>query len=124
MLECHACRRLLGIPVPNPIRHAHRQSRKVKMPDDADLLALIRSCLIELRRPVTPEWSKGHQDSLKTYTSLPYKVRLNVDADFLATRYRQRGRLFISTTTDHQDGQSISILLNGKPITSNYDSTI
>ena len=106
------------------LRYAPRQSRKAKMPDDSDLLALIRGCLTELRRPVIPQRIKGHQDSLKTYNNLPYKVRLNVDADFLATRYQHRGRLFSSKTTDHQDEQSVSILLNGTPITSNYDSTI
>jgi hypothetical protein len=60
---------------------------------DSDLLSLIRLLLIEIRRIVTFKWVKGHQDSLMSFENLPRSARLNIDADFLATRYRLRGKL-------------------------------
>ena len=63
------------------------------MPYDADLLLLIHVLLRELRRKFTPVWVKGHQDSLVAYEKLPLSARMNIDADFLTTRYRKRGRL-------------------------------
>jgi hypothetical protein len=72
------------------------------MPNDVDLLSLISILLTELRRPFKPEWVRGHQDSLQSYESLPFKARLNIDADFLATRYRKRGRLRSSPLLYHQ----------------------
>ena len=62
-----------------------------RQPFDSDLLSMIRSLLIEIRRVVTFKWVKGHQDSLVSYEKLPRAARLNIDADFLATRYRLRG---------------------------------
>ncbi|KAI2498313.1 hypothetical protein MHU86_16183 [Fragilaria crotonensis] len=95
-----------------------------QMPDDADLISLIATLYRELRRPFRPEWVKGHQDSLQSYEHLPFKARLNIDADFLATRYRLRGRLKSSPLVDHQIGQKVSILINGKRLTSQFDSCI
>ena len=94
------------------------------MPDDPDLVSIIKLHLQELRRPFTPIWIKGHQDSLQSYESLPFHARLNIDADFLATRYRQRGRLRSSSSSDHQRGQRVSILINGVTITSQFDANI
>ena len=95
-----------------------------QMPDDADLISLIATLYRELRRQFRPEWVKGHQDSLQSYERLPFKARLNIDADFLATRYRLRGRLKSSPLVDHQTGQKVSILINGKRLTSQFDSCI
>ena len=105
-------------------KYALRDRHTSKMPDDADLLSLISASIRELRRPFRLAWVKGHQDSLKSYATLPLKARLNIDADFLATRYRLRGRLKSSSRVDHQPGQGVSILINGKRLTSKFDSCI
>ena len=107
------------------IQRYSRRGRKVtKMPNDVDLLSLIATLLTELRRPFKPEWVRGHQDSLQSYERLPFKARLNIDADFLATRYRKRGRYRSSPRVDHQHGQQVSILIQGIPLTSHFDSCI
>ena len=67
----------------------------------SDLLSLTWSRLIEIHRIVTFKWVKGHQDSLMSYENLPRVARLNIDADFLATRYRLRGKLKTSRYIDH-----------------------
>ena len=106
-------------------RNARRTSSKAtKMPNDADLISLARTLLSEIRRPFTPVWIKGHQDSLQSYEQLPFQARLNIDADFLATRYRKRGRLRSSKYSDHQYGQQVSILINGVRITGQFDTNI
>jgi hypothetical protein len=106
------------------IQRYARRHRGRTMPNDADLLSLIASLMRELRRPFTPEWVKGHQDTLESYANLPFKARLNIDADFLATRYRQRGRLKSSIHTDHQHDQKVSILIQGVRLTSQIDASI
>ena len=105
-------------------RFSRRTSRGTRMPFDANLLSLIASHLKELRRPFTPHWVKAHQDTLTAYDSLPFAARLNVDADFLATRYRQRGRLRQTARVDHIPAQQCSIYINGDPVTSQYDDCI
>jgi hypothetical protein len=95
-----------------------------RQPYDSDLLSMIRSLLIEIRRHVSFKWVKGHQDSLRSYDTLPRIARLNIDADFLATRYRQRGRLKSSCHVEHHPAQKISIAINGIRLTSQYDSCI
>ncbi|KAI2502522.1 hypothetical protein MHU86_11954 [Fragilaria crotonensis] len=69
-------------------RYALPNCHQSKMPNDADLISLISTLIIEIRRPLRLEWVKGHQDSLQSYEKLPLKASLNIDADFLATRYR------------------------------------
>ena len=105
-------------------RYSRRGSRATKMPNDVDLLSLISILLTELRRPFKPEWVRGHQDSLQSNERLPFKARLNIDADFLATRYRKHGRLRSSPRVDHQYGQQVSILIQSTPLTSQFDSCI
>ena len=87
------------------------------MPPDADLLAIIDSCGQKLRRPFKPHWVRAHQDSTIAYDRLPLAARLNVDADFLATRYRQHDRLRAIASTDHHTDQRVSIYINGMPVT-------
>jgi hypothetical protein len=58
------------------------------------------------------------------YDKLPVSARLNIDADFLATRYRQHGRLRATQLVDHRVDQQISIYINGIPVTSQYDECI
>jgi hypothetical protein len=101
-----------------------RKKRATRMPYDADLLSLISDLLAELRRPIVSVWVKGHQDSLRAYEKLPLAARLNIDADFLATRYRLRGRLKSSEQVDHSHGQQVSISINGKRLTGQFDECI
>ena len=105
-------------------RFSRRHSRATRMPFDADLLSLIASHLKLLRRPFRSHWVKAHQDTLTAYDSLPLAARLNVDADFLATRYRQRGRLRQTAKVDHVPDQQCSFYINGDPVTSQYDDCV
>ena len=82
------------------------------MPYDADLLSLIKSLLSELRQKFTPIWVKGHQDSFKAYENLPLAARLNIDADFLTTQYRQRGRLKSMERLPHEPCQQCTVTIN------------
>ncbi|KAI2512859.1 hypothetical protein MHU86_1405 [Fragilaria crotonensis] len=91
---------------------------------DSDLLSMIRSLLIEIRRIVVFRWVRGHQDSIKSYEHLSREARLNIDADYLATRYRLRGKLKSTSTVDHHPAQRISISIMGKRLTAQYDECI
>ena len=51
-------------------------------------------------------------------------ARLNIDADFLATRYRQHGRLRSMASIDHSPAQQVSIYINGTPVTGQYDECV
>jgi hypothetical protein len=79
------------------------------MPPDADVLSIISSCRRKLRRPFTPIWVRAHQVFVMAYDKLPLAACLNIDADFLSTRYRQHGRLQNCSAMDHRDVQQISI---------------
>ena len=91
---------------------------------DSDLLSLIRGLLKEIRRIVTFNWVKGHQDSIKAYAQLPRPAQLNIDSDFLATRYRLRGRLKSTPQVDHCPEQRVSISIMGVRLTGQYDECI
>ena len=105
-------------------RYCRHMSRVTTMPYDADLLSLIKSLLQELRCKFTPTWVKGHQDNLLAYEKLPMSARLNIDADFLTTRYRQRGKLKSRETVSHEPTQQCSITINGVRLTGQYDDSI
>ena len=94
------------------------------MPPDVDLLTIISDCLRDLRRPFKAKWIKAHQDRVASYDSLPLAARLNIDADFLATRYRSQGKLRMSAQVDHVPGQQLSIYLNGVPLLNHFDEKI
>ena len=49
----------------------------------------------------------------------PFKARLNIYADFLATRYSRT-----TPRVNHQTGQVVSIQIHGRQIMSQYDSCI
>jgi hypothetical protein len=104
-------------------RFALRYSRTIKMPDDADLISLIRSCHNDLRKPICIHWIKGHQDSDRG-RNLSLGARLNIQADLLATGYRKTGRLQPSTSVHHELDQVCSISINGKRLTSQYDACV
>ena len=101
-----------------------RGSRSCRMPPDSDLLSIISICRRKLKRPFTPYWVRAHQDNSMAYDKLPVSARLNVDADFLATRYRQHGRFRAIASVDHRSDQQISLYINGTPVTSQYDDCI
>ena len=101
-----------------------RGIRSTRMPPDADLLSIISTCRRKLRRPFTPIWVRAHQDDTMAYDKLPLAARLNIDADFLATRYRQHGRLRAGAALAHRIDQQISLYINGTPVTSQYDECI
>jgi hypothetical protein len=101
-----------------------RGRRATRMPPDSDLLSIISECRRQLRRPFTPVWVRAHQDDSLAYDKLPLAARLNIDADFLATRYRQHGRLRAISAIDHRINQQISIYINGTPVTSQFDECI
>ena len=94
-------------------RFALHTSVYTVMSYDADLISMISSFHRELRTSFRPVWVKGHQDSLASYEKLSLSARLNVDADFLATRYRQRGRLKLVVRVAHEPTQQCSISING-----------
>jgi hypothetical protein len=105
-------------------RFCRRGSTTTRMPSDADLLSLIKVLLAELRRKFTAVWVKGHQDTLTAYQHLPLSARLNIDADFLTTRYRLRGRLKSKERIEHEPSQQFSISINGIRLTGQYDASI
>ena len=105
-------------------KHALSTSKSRHMPHDADLVSIIKLMLQELRRPFSLQWVKAHQDDLASYDSLPLAARLNIDADFLATRYRSRGRLKPSSHVDHQESQQCSFYINGTSVTSQFDACV
>ena len=105
-------------------RFASPRSHVTLMPYDADLISMIASLRKELRCRFQSVWVKGHQDNLTSYDHLPISARLNIDADYLATRYRQRGRLKSSEKVPHENSQQCSIEVNGVRLTSQFDACI
>ena len=104
-------------------KHCRRQ-RSIRMPPDADLLSIISASLRDLRRPFRPKWIKAHQDNVSSYERLPFAARLNVDADFLATRYRDHGRLRCRSHVDHRCDNQSTLFINGAPVTGQYDECV
>ena len=98
--------------------------RSLCMPPDSDLLSIISTSLKALRRSSRPIWIKAHQDDQCSYDRLPLAARLNIDADFLATRYREHGRLRCISTVDHRAENVSTLYLNGSPLTSQYDECV
>lgn len=70
------------------------------------------------------EMGKGHQDRLTAYDNLPKDAQWNMTADFLATRYRLRGRIKPTQHLDHPSAQRISLMLNGRRLTSQLNDCI
>ena len=105
-------------------RFTSSTSHITAMPYDADLISMIASFRLELRGRFQPVWVKGHQDKLNSYENLPISARLNVDADCLATRYRQRGRYKSSEKVPHEPPQHCSITVSGIRLTSQFDECI
>ena len=98
--------------------------RFIRMPLDADLLSIISSSLRVLKRSVRPIWVKAHQDVSISYDRLPLPARLNIDADFLATRYRDHGRLRSRSMVDHRQDNGSTLYINGSPVTGHCDDCV
>ena len=98
--------------------------RSLCMPPDSDLLSIISTSLKVLRRSFRPIWIKAHQDDQCSYDRLPLAARFNIDTDFLATRYREHGRLRCISTVDHRADNVSTLYLNGSPLTSQYDECV
>ena len=94
------------------------------MPSDADLLSIIASSLCTLRRSFRPIWVKAHQDNSISYDRLPLAACLNIDADFLATRYREHRRLRCIPSVDHRQDNGSTLYINGLLVIGNYDDCV
>jgi ribonuclease HI len=105
-------------------RYALRSSTYTTMPEDADLLSIIRSCHRDLKKSIRIHWVKGHQDSGGTKRQLSLASKLNILANSLASSYRKTGRLKSSVSANHEPAQGCSIVINGKRLTSQYDASI
>ncbi|KAI2500344.1 hypothetical protein MHU86_14152 [Fragilaria crotonensis] len=105
-------------------RHALPRYCPTVMPQDADLISLIRKLIEEFHRSLKPVWVKGHQDDNRSYDRLPRSARMNIDADFLATRYRNQGRFQSTPSVDHQESQKVSFTINGLRINNHFDDSI
>lgn len=105
-------------------KFARSQKHATRMPHDTDLLSLIRSLLKELRRPFKPLWVKGHQDKTRSYDTLPRSVRMNIEADVLATKSCTQLPFQSSQSVDHQQSQQVSVTINSRRINSQFDESI
>jgi hypothetical protein len=95
-----------------------------RQPNEFDLPAFIEMLQKELRRPIKIAWIKGHQDATAPYDKLSYHAQMNVDVDKLATNHRNQSLPQSSQTIDHRPSSRVSIILNGRRLTSNIDSSI
>jgi hypothetical protein len=75
---CHICRQTQLLPC--------------YQPDNVDVLTLLFHLFQDFQRPLHIDWVKGHQDNFTPYSELSRDAQLNVDADHLATVYRDSGR--------------------------------
>ena len=92
-----------------------RRHRRVSryQPDNVDVLALIRKLLREIKRPMTIDWIKGHQDDKTPYDDLPRDAQLNIDVDYLATAYRESNKSQTRAKLAHCPLTVVSVLVNG-----------
>jgi hypothetical protein len=90
-----------------------------------DILSIIADNLPALGRKLNGKWFKAHQDDDHDYDELNQEARLNVDADKLATWYRDHETLPQSRqTTLHAPGTNVSILIGNTGLTGNFDNII
>jgi hypothetical protein len=60
-----------------------REYQPGRQPNDADLIAIIHSAIRDIRRPITPEWIKEHQDHSCPYSRLPFRAKLKIKFDLI-----------------------------------------
>jgi hypothetical protein len=100
-------------------------STLTKMPNDADLLSVIRECHVDLRSNIRIHWVKGHQDASEDRRStLSLASRLNILADSLAVNYCMTGRGKPSQATNYAAEQVCSIQINRHRLTGQYDACV
>ena len=102
-------------------RVSHRLRRA---PENSDYLLVIRSLRRELGRPIATEWVKGHQDTGTSYENLSTVAQHNVDADALATWYRDNLPSAPSSQRGHIDNELFSLTIQGKRYSSNVDTIL
>ena len=92
-----------------------------QQPDNCNYLSLIQ----ELRRPLSSEWIKGHQDETKSYEQLSSDAKLNVDTDRLATAIHKNPRAKPMRSTEHLPATKMSIqILSTRFVYGNFDGNI
>ena len=101
------------------------KTRKRRQPNNVDILSIISANLSDIGRKLEGKWVKAHQDDDNPYDELTRDARLNVDADKLATWYRDHATLpQTRQTTSHAPGTNISISIGIIRLTGNFDSSI
>ena len=103
----------------------YHKTKKRQQPNNVDILSLISESLPLLGRRVEGHWVKAHQDDDHPYDELSRAARLNVDADRLATWYRDHKTLpQTRQSTSHAPGTAVSISIGHTRLTGNFDSSI
>ena len=95
-----------------------------RQPDNSDYLSVIRDLHTELRRPLSMQWIKSHQDAKCEYNKLSPDAKHNVDADALATKFHSTPRARPSRTTAHLPATKVSISINRVRYYGNLDANI
>jgi ribonuclease HI len=102
----------------------HHDHTPAKQTDNCDYLSLIRDLLKELRRSISAEWIKCHQDDQTTYAKLTPDARLNIGADQLATDQHKKPRSLPMRNTEHLPATKISIQILATRYYGNIDDSI
>lgn len=95
-----------------------------KQPDNSDYLTTIKELFRELRRPMTTQWIKSHQDGKKSYKDLTPDAKLNVDVDELATKCHQNKKAQPRRQTEHIPSIKMSISILNTRFFGNIDEHI
>jgi hypothetical protein len=95
-----------------------------RAPDNSDYVMVIGSLRREIGKPIEAIWVKGHQDETTRYEDLTVTVKHNMDADALATWYREALPSAPQTKREHIQEEMISITINGERYTSNIEDSI
>jgi hypothetical protein len=106
------------------VRQIHRRTTLPRyQPDNVDILTLLFHLFQDFRRPLRIHWVKGHQDDFTPYSELSRDAQLNVDADHLATGYRDSGRSSRSNLL-HFDPVQVSVSINRNRLPGKIEDSI
>jgi hypothetical protein len=92
-------------------------------PDNVDILTLLFHLFQDFRRPLRIDWVKGHQDDFTPYSELSRDAQLNVDADHLATGYRDSSRSS-RPNLQHFDPVQVSVSINRNRLPGKIEDSI
>ena len=95
-----------------------------KQPNNCDYLSLIQELFKELRRPLSSEWIKGHQDDKKSYDQLSSDAKLNVDTDRLAISIHKNPRAKPMRDMAHLPATKISIQILSTRFYGNFEDNV